>query len=179
MYDLDYAMFQNCIDTRNTETGVFARFYDKLIKTGELKENGMPEFVQKTYVEIRLKNSYDTADRVADESDFRRFPREYNYYLSKKEKTKDGTPLNMFAFLTAPQIEMCELKDIFTVENLAAITDEQAVSLNLQEEKELAVKFLEMSKNNAVIKKYEKENKELKAEIETLKEEIKALKETK
>lgn len=161
------------------DKGVFARFYDKWVKTGNMKENGLPEFIQRTYVEIKIRGSYDAANRLADDNDKMRFPREYQAYLLKKEKTKDGTPLTQFAFLTAPQIETCDLRGIYTVEGLAALSDEQAKSLNLTEERDIAVKFIEASKNNLALAEYKKENEALKEQIAALKDEIKALKENK
>lgn len=176
MYDLDFNMFNSVLQNRGKEEGVFARFYDKLVKTGNIQENGLPEFKQKTYIEIRTRNSSDSPNRLADDADIARFPREYNFYLAKKEKQKEGTPLSMFAFLTVQQLESCDLKGVFTVEALAGLTDEQAQSLGLTEERNIAVKFLEVSKDNGALARLEEENAKLKAQIATLEDEIKALK---
>lgn len=174
----DFDVYNEFLNSRQ-DKGVFARFFDKWVKTGNMKENGLPEFIQRTYVEIKIRGSYDVATRAADDKDKVRFPREYQSYLLKKEKTKDGTPLTQFAFLTAPQIETCDLRGIYTVEGLAALSDEQAQSLNLKDEKDIAVKFIEASKNNMALAEYKKENEALKEQIAALKEEIKALKENK
>jgi hypothetical protein len=88
---------------------------------------------------------------------------------------KDGTPLNQFAFLSVPQLEACDKRGILTVEDLAKLSDEQAKELSLIDERNCAVKFLEMAKNNAIIAKYEDEIKVLKQENEALKDKIKAL----
>ena len=166
----DFALFQSFLNNESSERGVFARFYDKYVKTGKILENGLPEFRVEPWVEIRVQNSYEVADRRAEQGDFVRFPKEYVLYTTKKEKVKEGTPLKMFAFVTPEQIEGCELHGVFTVENLAGLTDEQAKSLGLSVERDLAVKFLETSKNNQKLAEYEEEIRRLKARIEQLEE---------
>lgn len=169
--DEEFAVFKNFLENRGAERGVVAKFYDKYVKTGKILDNGLPEFKVETWIEIRIVNDYDAVDRKADNSDIARFPREYAFYQAKKEKVKDGTPLRMFAFVTPDQIEGCEMRGIFTVENLAALTDEQAKSLGLFAERDLAVKFLDFSKNNQKIKEYEDKIKALEARIEQLESE--------
>ena len=173
MDDFDFAIFNNYLQKK--EDGTFARFYQKFVKTGVVLENGLPEYKEKIYIEIRTRGDSDVADRPATEDDIRRFAREYAFFQAKKERMKDGTPLNQFAFLSAPQIEACNMRGICTVEDLAKLTEQQALELNLTDEKKCAVKFLEIQKDNSVIKKYEEENRQLKCEIERLKEELKAL----
>ena len=173
---MDFAMFQNMIDNSKREDGVFARFYDRAIKTSEVSENGLPKFANKTFVEIRVKDNADVFNQPASEEYMRRFPVEYNRYLLEKKQVEDGTPLNMFAFLTAAQYETCKTRGIFTVEVLASIEDERAKALGLVEEKALANKFIEGAKGNKAISDFAKKEKEYKAKIKKLEEEIKALK---
>ena len=173
---MDFAMFQNMIDNSKREDGVFARFYDRAIKTSEVSDNGFPKFVNKTFVEIRVKDNADVFNQPASDEYVRRFPVEYNRYLLEKKQVEDGTPLNMFAFLTAAQYETCKTRGIFTVEVLSGIEDERAKALNLEQEKALAVKFVEGAKNNKAIADFAKKEKEYKAKIKKLEEEIKALK---
>ena len=179
MEDLDFAMFNSFLQNDGSNAGVFARFFDKWVKTGNILETGLPEYKEKLYVEIRVKNSSDIPVRPADENDIRRFPREYAFYKAKKEKRKEGTPLNQFAFLSIPQLEACEIRGICTIEQLAGLTDEQVKELNLSDAKELAIKFLDMAKNNFVIAEYKAQVKKLEDEIERLKAENQALKEVK
>lgn len=175
MEDFDFAIFNNYLQKRGQEQGVFARFYAKYVKTGKILENGLPEYREKLYVEIRTKGDPDPTDRPAEENDIRRFAQEYNFYLTKKEKMKNGTPLNQFAFLSVPQLETCEIRGILTVEDLAKLTDEQAKELNLVDERNCATKFLDMAKNNTVIAEYENEIQKLKEENQALRDKIKAM----
>lgn len=174
MEELGYEVFSSMLNQRS-ENNVFAKFHNKWVKTGKIKDNGLPEFVEKLYIEIKIKGNTDISDRPAEETDLMRFPREYAFYKNKAEKLKQGTPLNQFAFLTLPEIEECENKGILTVEDLAGLTDEQAQSINLTYAKELAIKFLQMAKDNKVIADFEEEIKRLKAENQKLKEDLEAL----
>lgn len=174
MEELGYEVFSSMLNQRS-ENNVFAKFHNKWVKTGKIKDNGLPEFVEKLYIEIKIKGNTDVSDRPAEETDLMRFPREYAYFKNKEEKLKQGTPLNQFAFLTAPEIEECDNKGILTVEDLAGLTDEQAKSINMVQAKELAIKFLQMAKDNKVIADFEEEIKRLKAENQKLKEDLEAL----
>jgi hypothetical protein len=177
MDNSDFALFDSFLKEEKSEEGVYARFFDKWVKTGKIKENGMPEYVSRLYIEIKLKNNPDTVKRPAEENDMMRFSREYAAYRNKAQKIAQGTPLTQFAFLDAMQIEVCDKRGIYTVEALAALTDEQAQSINIKAEKDMAIKFLEMAKNNAAIARYVEENEQLKEKIAELEEENKALKE--
>lgn len=179
MEELGFEVFSNMLQNQRSDNNVFAKFHKKWVKTGNVKENGMPEFIEKLYIEIKIKGNTDVVDRPVNETDMMRFPREYAFFKNKEEKAKEGTPLNQFAFLTVPELDLCETKGIFTVEDLSNITKEQAQDMNLTTAKELAIKFLQMAKDNKAIAKFEDEIKALKAENEKLKDELKALKESK
>lgn len=174
--DADFAMFQKLINGSKTEEGVFARFYNRAVKTGNVKENGLPEFVNRVYVEIRIRDNNDVVDRKATQEDFSRFPVEYNRFMLEQKQIESGTPLNQFAFLDAVQLENCKFRGVFTVEMLSSLDDDKAKLLGLTEEKELANKFLEISKNNKKIDDFAKKEKKYKDEIKALKEEIARLK---
>lgn len=174
--DIDFSTFQTMINNSKTESGVFARFYDRAVSTGDISENGLPVFKETMYVEIRVRDQSDVFDQPADESHVRRFPVEYNRYLLEKKESEKGTPLAQFAFLTVSQLESCKYRGIFTVERLAELEDTKAKDIGLVKEKELAIKFLEVSKNNAVINDFSKKEKKYQAEIKKLKAEIEQLK---
>ena len=150
---------------------VFAKFYNRDVKTGKFTKEGLPEFVKKIYVEIRVVNSFDVVDRPAEREDFARFAQEYKMFLESAKRTAEGTPLNMFAFLTPAQIECCNIKDIYTVEELSGISKEKAKELGLESEVELAKKFLGSSKNNKAIAEANKKIEELEELVAGLKAE--------
>lgn len=179
-YDADFAAFQDLLTKSRQEDGVFARFYDRSVKTGNMTKDGLPIFEDKTFVEIRIKdNNCDVYDQPADAEKINRFPIEYNrYVLSKKQKEK-GSPLEQFAFLTAAQIDSLKVRGIFTVEALADIDPTKAEDLNITKERSLALKFLQNAKGNGALLEFDKKEAAYKAEISKLKERIAALEEMK
>lgn len=180
----DFELFQQLLNSqKEPNSGVFARFYDRAEKTGEINKEGLPIFKDVCFVEIRTKDNIDVYDQPATEEKKQRFQMEYKRYLLAKKQVEKGTPLKQFAFLTAAEIETLNYRGIFTVEALAGLTKEQAENLELSKEHELAVKFLDNAKGNAPLavlqKKEEEFSKELNKknlEIEKLTAEIQELK---
>lgn len=174
--DIDFSIFQSMLENSNKETGVVASFYDKVVRTGVIMPNGLPEFKEKAYVRIKTRDNADVFDQPASQEHIHRFPLEYKRYLLEKQEVKQGTPLTEFAFLSKTQLEACKYRGIFTVERLAELEDDKAHSIGLTEEKELAIKFIEASKNNKKIDDFTKKEKKYQAEIKKLKEQIEELK---
>lgn len=175
--DADFAMYQELLKTENPNAGVMARFYDRAIKTEKIDEQGLPVFVNQTFIEIRLKdNTTEVFDQPADEEKKKRFELEYARYKLAKKQTADGTALEMFAFLDASEIAALKERGIFTVEALAGLKKEDAGNLGIEREKDLADKFLALQKDNSVLNEFAKKEAAYKAEIAKLQDEIKELK---
>jgi hypothetical protein len=174
--DMDFSLFQQVAANSNDERNVAARFYDKAVKTSKVADNGMPIFEDVTYIEIRIKdNSTEVFNQPATEEKIRRFPREYALYKLAKEKKKDGTPLEQFAFLTAAEIETCQSRGIFTVEDLAALDNEKVKFLGLQNENELAKKFMQNAKDNKTMAEMTAKEREYLRQIADLKYQVQSL----
>jgi len=177
--DMDFAMFQRLINHADEEQNIAARFYDKAVKTENVGKNGLPVFKNVTYVEIRIKdNSTEIFNQPATAEKIKRFPREYAFYKMSKEKQKQGSPLEQFAFLTAAEIETCKNRGIFTVEELAKLDFEKVQNLGLENEHILARIFLENAEKNANIADFAVKEKKYEAKITELKEEIVMLRKT-
>lgn len=172
----DFYMFQDMLNNQKSEEGVIALFYDKMVKTNEINDKGFPVFTTKTYVKIRIRDNSDIYEQPAKDNDIKRFPTEYNRYLLEKKELDKGTPLSQFAFINVEQLEHCKMRGVFTIERLSELTEEQARELDLEKEKELAVKFLDVSKNNKTLDDFSKKEKKYKAEIKKLTAEIERLK---
>lgn len=175
--DIDFAMFRQVADDRNDERNVAARFYDKAVKTDKTTANGLPVFKNVTYVEIRLKdNNTEVFNQPASPEKIRRFPKEYNLYLSAKKQVEEGTPLNQFAFLTASEIATCGSRGIFTVEALAGLDTDKVNSLGLENEHHLAELFLQAAKSADAVAEFARREADYLQQIEKLKDENNQLK---
>ena len=174
---MDFSTFQHMLQNQNSQDGVAARFYDKAVKTGEINEAGLPIFVNRCFIEIRIKdNNCEIFDQPATEEKIRRFPMEYARYQLAKKQIEKGTPLEQFAFLTAAEIESLKVRGIFTVEALAELDEDKAVQLEIVSEKNLAQKFLEQAQNNKQLLQWQKKEENYIAEINALKEQLDELK---
>lgn len=173
---MEFSVFQNAVQNDGQNDGVFARFYEKPVKTGEILKNGLPEFEKKLFVEIRVRDQQDIFDQPATSDHIRRFWSAYQKYLIQKKEIANGTPISMFAFLSLDQIECCELRGIYTIEKLALLDDESAKKLGITDERDLAKRFLDMAGNNVSICKKKQKEKAYQLEIKALKDEIERLK---
>ena len=132
--DSDFLMFQKLLSETAQEKDVFARFYDRPVKTDKIGKNGMPVIENRTFVEIKMtNNTTEVYDQPATEDKVRRFPVEYQRYKLAQKQSAEGTPLEMFAFLDAAEIESLKMRGIFTVEALAALGKETAEKLDIIE----------------------------------------------
>ena len=175
--DMDFNLFRQVADSADDERNVAARFYDKAVKTEQMTEGGLPIFKNVTYVEIHLKdNNTEVYNQPATVEKIKRFPREYALYCQAKEKVKDGTPINQFAFLTAAEVASCYNRGILTIEALATLTPEKASDLGLSKEAEQARLFSKAAKEHYTLAQFAAKEKDYLRQIADLKAQISALK---
>lgn len=154
MYDYDMRTPQN----------VFARFYDRSIKTDKIDENGVPVYDNVLYCEIRIKDNRDIYDQPATEEKIRLYPNEYAFYLKNKENKKEGTPIELFAFLDRSQVDNLKERGVDTLEELAAMEEDKAKLLAVSDEYHIAKRFLEMANNNQAAAKFAEKEEEFNRE---------------
>ena len=179
---MDFATYHNLINQNKhrQDNSLSVRFYDKAVKTDKLNDDGIPVFKSVCYCEIRIKdNTTEVFDQPATKDKIDRFPIEYARYQLSKQKSTNGTPLEMFAFLSAAEIDMCKYRGIFSVEDFANISQEQAKSLQLEKEWTLAQKFILSGKAIKKIIDIEDLEEKYKSQIDKLKHQIKELSKTK
>ena len=147
-----------------TPQNVFARFYDRAVKTEAVDENGLPVYEKVLYCEIRIKDNRDIYDQPATEDKIRLYPNEYDFYLKNKENKKEGTPIELFAFLDRAQVDNLKERGIYTVEELAAMEEDKAKLLAVSDEYHIAKRFLEMANNNQAAAEFAKKEEEFNQE---------------
>ena len=174
---MDFIAFQNIVQNNNRQDNLVARFYDKAIKTEKLNADGLPIFINRCFVEIRIKdNNCEIYDQPATPEKIRQFPVEYARYQLGKKQIEEGTPLEQFAFLSVAEIESLKVRGIFTVEALASAPTERIAQLKLVNEQNLVKKFIANAKNNHFLAQWQKKEENYLAEIKSLKEIINELK---
>ena len=174
---MDLEMFEQVVRDNGKEEGVYARFYDKAVKTNRIDKAGFPVFETKTYVEIRLKdNTTEIFDQPAMPDKIKRFPREYALYKLQRKQVEEGTPLDQFAFLTASELASLKARGIFTVEALSDLSAEKAELLDVSAAREKARHFRQFNEQNEGKISFEEREKELLSQVTDLKKQLASLK---
>lgn len=173
MFDSDYRDFDN---REAADKSVFARFYfmpEEVPK--ESKEAGRPIYRDREYVEIiAAGNSTNRVIRPVSDLDRNRFRAQYAKFKEGDMEQLMGTPLTEVPWLTRSQVEEFAYLKIRTLEQLAGVGDDVCTRVpGLFSMKKKAGLALEKSEKAAPILALQKENEDLRGQIESLREAIK------
>jgi len=165
---------------------MMVRFYYSPVKTGQ-DENGVPVYSDVVFVQITMDPT-NTVDRKAKESDYERFPDQYNYFLkstAKYEPIENKVPLEMWPMATPSDVANLKARGVRTVEDLAASSADlvkrmppSVVALVTSARNYLAMAG-SVNQNSEKADKLINENAMLREEIGMLKAEIASLKKEK
>lgn len=114
--------------------------------------------------------------RVSDEHR-QRFPEHYAAFQREEEMAEDGTPIEQWGILTMEQRYHLKHLKLFTVEQVAALTDLQLQNLGMGglTLRNRAQAYLESTKTGAVPDRLISENELLKTQVRTLMEQVSKL----
>jgi len=165
---------------------MFVKFYYAPAKSGE-DESGIPVYTDAVFVQITMDPT-NTVDRKARDSDFERFPEQYEYFLkanAKYEPIENQVPLEMWAMCTPADVANLRARNIRTVEALAAVSADMIKKMppSVSSLVESAKNYLSMAgsvnKNSEKADRLIQENANLREEVGVLKAQIAALKKEK
>lgn len=165
----------------NNSPGIFAQFSLEPVEQTFLSEKeGRPIFADKEFIRIMIAgDKHSEVYREATENDKTRF---HEIYSRFKDGMKDrdqivGTPLSQWAFLKPSQIREYEAINIFTVEQLASLSDamKQRVGMGANEIVAAAGAYLASAKDASVAGSLAAENERLKADMDVLKKQVQEL----
>lgn len=154
---------------------LFVKFYDgKRQDKAASEAEGRPVFKTVPWVRILVPGDRNSVvDTYADESYIRRFPKQWEAYKAKEGQQMTGTPLSEVAFLTRGQVEELEYFKVYTVEQLAEVSDALGAKFpTFHEMKRKAKLFVEQAKDSALAQKLGAENDVLKGRVQHLESEI-------
>lgn len=138
-----------------SEAGVHARFhYHPYINGRKSAEEGRPIYEDRVYVEILVAGQdKQTVNRPAQEKDKVRFAAEWAAFLNGEEARKVGTPIGQWPRMmqTPSMVKMLESVNIFTVEDVANLSDEFVPKLGMGGYKlrDEAKRFIALAKGEA------------------------------
>lgn len=106
-----------------------------------------------------------------------RFPRQWEAFKDQREQVPDGTPIEMWPPLDKKRVLELKASKIFTVEQIAGLTDMTGPNMGLDWRKlrDLAKATLEPNLALAEVAKVTRENEDLKNQMEVMQRQISAL----
>jgi len=150
-------------------------------------EEGRPIFEEKEYVTIRMAGDTKTVRKRPVKlewegevpPDNERWPRQYHAFKNQQQQAVDGTPLEQWSLMNKADVMSVKALNIFTVEQLASLGDNNLNWLGARTWRDKAVAWLEQAQSGSGVAKLQAENEQLKLQMEALKNQMNALLEAK
>lgn len=130
---------------------LYVRFFQKPKQNStKTKRAGRPIFEDTDYIEIMQPgNKESIIQRPVTKRDIERFQIQYQKYKANEDQRIIGMPLEEAPFVTRSQVEELKYMNIFTVEQLAGLTDAHAQNgRGFQTLKQKAQVWLDSAKDN-------------------------------
>lgn len=186
--EADYSLTEMAMNTGvgapGDETLLVKFFLEPVQNKERSNEEGRPIFEEREFVSIMVPGQKDNiVIREARETDKDRFPRHYAAFKNRVEQVVDGTPLEEWPAVTRSQVEELKFFNVFTVEQLAEISDSNAQNfMGIQLLRQKAKAFLEAANDvgamaDKLSAEIEKRDVEIAALQEALADQAKLLKE--
>lgn len=152
------------------EPGVQVRFFAHPMLHGQQSlAAGRQVFIDKDHVEIVVAGQ-DKQKFVGpvNEQIKARFPEEWEMYQKGQQTVRVGTPVEQWPQLTPSQVLMLKQLNVFTVEDVASLSDENVrnVGPGGYKLREDAAKFLKLAQSAADVGKMEELQKQMTALLE-------------
>lgn len=156
-----------------SDQGVNVEFYqDSVPSMIQSEQAGHPVFVEKTFVRIMIPGSQNTIiEQPVEDVHKRRFPVQWaRFTAGEKNAEMSGWKLESWPAINSAQVKTLKYMNIFTVEQLAEITDNaaQSIGMGAMELRTRAKAAVAAAKGNAVVESQALENKRLSDELEQL-----------
>jgi hypothetical protein len=121
-----------------------------------------------TFIRINIRgNDKLEVHRPANEADKRRFPFAWQEFQKGESAASRGTHLNKLPGLDAPTIRSYNSKNVFTVEDLALVTDTHLPNLGTgaREKRQQAIEYVQSVKGSAVTQAQIKDSQDAVAQM--------------
>lgn len=146
-------------ETRRDEARPHFYFKAKQHKAKSVQE-GRPIFRQLPYVKILIPgDSRNIVDRPVNDTDKKRWPREWRSFEERQENVEEGTPIQEWPFLNVAQVAEFTAMNIRTVEQLANLSDTglDRIGTGARALQARAKSFLKPAAENEVAQREEKQ----------------------
>lgn len=155
------------------EAGVHVRFFkEPMLHAARSKEEGRQVFIDKDHVEIKVAgNDKEVFVGPVNDQIKARFPDEWDRYQKAGENVaRQGTPVKEWPQLTPSQVRMLEGLNIYTVEDMATLSDAGVAKIGMggQKMRADAQRFISLARTAADLEQMD----ELKAANDLLKQQV-------
>lgn len=158
------------------DKGLYARFFVyPEYQSFQSEKEGRQVYIDKEFIEIRIPGDKTTVtQREATQQDKVRFEKQYNEFKNGQHQATEGTPLEEWSFLRPSQILPLKAVHVFTVEQLAELSDTslQRIGPGVRELQLKARQWLERHKENEQLTEALKSRDD---EIALLKQQLEAI----
>lgn len=164
--------------THGDDKGVYVTFsLEAVPQPFKSEQEGRPVFEDVPHVQIlfpgdNTKKVFRPVDMTGSEnkpSDPQRWPMQWAAFQAQAEQAQIGTPLTEWAPMTKSMAMTLKAMSIHTVEQLSEVPDHALTWLGARELRDKAKAWLLASTDGAAVMRLQKENTDLRADIETLK----------
>jgi hypothetical protein len=166
----------NYIVQHGTDAGMYVQFYMESIEDKEASEKeGRPIFRDYEFIKIIPPGDKNTVICEPVNEEYKmRWPNQYAAFKNQQVQVNDGTPLEEWPILRTSQVKMFKAVNVHTVEQLAAVSDQNLPNLGMgaREFRDKAITYLESAKTGAVPMAAQSRIQELEREIEALKNQM-------
>lgn len=163
------------------DQGLYVEFYWREVQNeAKTIQEGRPVFESKEYIKI-----ISPADKTkmwdrpvlkrsngVQPSDIDRFPRQWERFQRQEQQVMEGTPVTEWPQITRSDAASLKAMNIHTIEQLAALGDNNLNWLGARAIRDKAKNWLEKAKDGAAAAQWAKEKSELQAQIDALKNQM-------
>jgi hypothetical protein len=176
--EVSAAHYTNMEGTEAKKGSGFVMFHEVIDedKVASAKE-GRP--IARSRIFVKKMTPGDTlleVDKPMKQDDPLKYPREWAAFQSKRSQVVEGTALEMWPQISTKEVFEFKAANIFTVEQLINLPDQFASKImGFHILKKKAMDFLRLAKDATLFEAKEKENAELKSQVEELSRQVREL----
>lgn len=151
------------------DSGLLVEFYNHPTRLGaESEKAGREVYKDVPYIRIRFPGDRNRmTERKVQDKDKSRFPIQWAAFENQEKVVEEGTPIDEWPPASRSFAMMCKSINIFTVENLAAVSDSSLENLGTggRTFRDKARSWLEEAADGAEAMKLHKENEDLREDL--------------
>lgn len=161
-----------------SDAALGVRFHWHPVHLGHQSQaQGRPVYEKRVYVEITVPGGKTVIDREVTDEDKARFPRHWAAFQQGNEQSAIGTPVEKCALYDIAQIEGMKAAKIYSVEQVASLSDQQGPVLgpHWRQMRDQANAWLTSAKDTALATKQAAVIADLQGQITALTDQFKTL----